>query len=156
MGSIHRLLASLRSSGVPRAGTCGEAISRAGCRPQEAKLLAESRVTVIRADAIRLHGARAALRPALEALHGVERVHVHVDMDVLDPTEVRANRYGEPGGLTLEILREALHMVATQHEICSVTLSAYDPAYDNTGHGAEAGLSLLVTLAEAIASRHQG
>lgn len=124
--------------------------------PQEAELLAQSRVGVIRADAMRRDGARRALLPALEALPGVERVHVHLDMDVLDPTEVRANRYDEPGGLTLGSLTEALRTVAAQHEICSVTLSAYDPAHDTTGRGAEAGRSLLVTLAEAGAFRHQG
>ena len=124
--------------------------------PQEAELLVQSCVTVIRADAIRRDGARVALRPGLAALNGVGRVHVHLDMDVLDPTEVRANRYGEPGGLTVESLGEALRTVAGQHEICAATLGAYDPAYDNTGRGAEAGLSLLVTLAEAVASRDQG
>ncbi|HET8679804.1 MAG TPA: arginase family protein [bacterium] len=124
--------------------------------PLEAELLAQSRVTVIGADALRRDGALVALRPGLAALDGVERVHIHVDMDVLDPTEVRANRYDEPGGLTLEVLREALRTAAAQHEICSVTLSAYDPTYDSAGRGAEAGASLLVALAEAVSSRHQG
>ena len=102
--------------------------------PAEELLLEESEVNVVRAASVRGAGLRAALTPALEHLsERVPRVHLHVDADVLDVNEARANYFAVDGGLTIAELAETVAMVAERFRIASVTFSAYDPAVDGDG-----------------------
>lgn len=73
-------------------------------------------------------GFEAAVTRALEALRGkVDTVYVHVDVDVLDPGEVRISRYMAHGGLTLEKLHWALGAVAQRFEVRGIDFTSYDP-----------------------------
>ena len=54
----------------------------------------------------------AELAAALDELHRrVQRVYLHVDLDALDPSEGRANRFAAEGGLSLGQLEEAIELV---------------------------------------------
>jgi arginase len=66
------------------------------------------------------------------ALHGldVEAVYVHIDLDVLDPSEGRANGWAVDGGLTAEELDLALDRIASRFEIAAAAFTAYDPTED--------------------------
>ncbi len=57
------------------------------------------------------------------------RAYVHLDLDVIDPSVMRANRFDVPGGVTVAWLEDALLMVQRRHEIAAVAVTAYDPAY---------------------------
>ena len=97
----------------------------------EEELLSESEVAVVRGPSIRAAGLAAALVPALDTLRErVSRLHFHLDADVLDAKEARANHYAAEGGLTIAELTEAARMAASRFEIVSVAVTSYDPAID--------------------------
>jgi arginase len=71
------------------------------------------------------------LDPALDALaNRVQDVYVHVDLDVLDPSQGRANRYRCPGGPTAEEVASAVAQVARRFTVRAAALTAYEPVYD--------------------------
>ena len=81
------------------------------------------------------------------ALPDAARVSLHLDLDVLDPSFGRANRYAEGPGLSPAELLEAVRTVAAAREVAAVTLSAYDPAFDPAGGVRDAALAVLGLLA---------
>jgi arginase len=58
------------------------------------------------------------------------RVSLHIDLDVLDPAFGKANRYAVPPGISPDDLLAAARAVPGP---AAVTLSAYDPAFDDGG-----------------------
>jgi len=71
------------------------------------------------------------LEPALDLLaERVREAYVHVDLDVLDPSEGQANRYPAPGGLTAADVAAGVAEVARRFTIRAAALTAYEPAYD--------------------------
>jgi arginase len=72
-----------------------------------------------------------------------ERISLHVDLDVLDPTYGRANAYAVSPGITPDELVGAVAAVARHGELAAVTLSAYDPSYDEDGRVRDAALEVL-------------
>ena len=107
--------------------------------PMEKRLLSASGVTTVRAAEI-----RSALPAALEGLRkNVDRVHVHIDLDVLDATVASANTYAVGGGLTVEDLEFAASSIGQAHSIAGITLSAYDPGADADGRAAKAAIRVV-------------
>ena len=68
-----------------------------------------------------------------ELAHRVRRLHLHLDVDVLDEKEGRANAFAAPFGLTGGELRDVTRLAGARFEIVSVSVTAYDPAIDTTG-----------------------
>jgi len=88
---------------------------------------------VVDRRAIREQGLENTLTLALE--HLAERcssVYIHVDVDVLDPSALRASNYMVCGGLTVEQLHLALSAVARRFKIIGLDYSAFDPSLDET------------------------
>jgi arginase len=101
--------------------------------PGEEILLEDSEVTVIRGPAIRAAGVDSTLAPALDQLAArVRRLHLHVDADVLDASEARANAFAAPDGLTARQLAEVGRLAAARFDIASISVTSYDPAIDTT------------------------
>jgi len=87
----------------------------------------------------------------------VDAVYLHLDLDVLDPAEGRANEYASPGGLAAADVEELVGAVAGRFAIHAAALTAYDPVGDPEGRipplaarlmrriaaGAEAGIEAL-------------
>ena len=68
------------------------------------------------------------LAERLEALRSkVERVYVHVDLDVIDPSVAPANYAAAAGGLHPEELTYALHAIKERFTVVAATLASYDP-----------------------------
>lgn len=91
-----------------------------------------------------------ALAEALDDLRSrVERVYVHLDLDVLDAAEVgMANEYGIPGGLDRDQLEEALDLVRERFTVAAAGIASYDPSFDADGSvlaAAIAGARLLTS-----------
>lgn len=82
----------------------------------------------------------------------VERIYVHLDLDVLDAAVAAANTFAVGGGLTLDDARYALTRIAENLEIGAITLSAFDPSADTDGSAARAAIDLICTAA-GLASR---
>ena len=84
-----------------------------------------------------------------ERLGDVERVSLHVDLDVLDPSQGRANRYAVGPGLTRDELLAAVRMIVEDKPLAALTLSAYDPTFDVDGRVADTALAILEATARA-------
>lgn len=74
------------------------------------------------------------------------RVYLHVDLDVLDPSEGRANRFAAEGGLTLSALESAIDLVFARFEVAAAAITAHDPGLDEDGRVARAALRVLAAV----------
>jgi arginase len=115
--------------------------------PLERDLLAHSGITV--ADPQRV-------RTELDEDLGTLRqrtgdLYVHIDLDVLDPGEARANALAPPDGLTVEELDSVLQRIGGRFRIRAVAFTAYDPSCDPSGRICSAAARLLHTLLPAVA-----
>ena len=79
----------------------------------------------------------------------VRDVYLHVDLDVLDPEEGRANEYASPGGLTLERLLEAIAVIGEWLVVRAAAITAYDPEFDPDGKAARAAVEIAAAAAAA-------
>jgi arginase len=82
----------------------------------------------------------------------VDRIYVHLDLDVLDASVAAANSFAAAGGLTVDDARYALTAIAEKLEIGAITLSAFDPDADTNGSAARAAIDLICAAA-SLASR---
>jgi arginase len=78
-----------------------------------------------------------------------ERISLHIDLDVLDPTYGRANEYAVGPGITPADLIDVVGAVIRDRDLAALTLSAYDPTYDGDGRVRDAALAALHTAATA-------
>jgi arginase len=93
--------------------------------PGEEERLARSAIG--RADA-------GSLAEALDELAGrVDAVYVHIDLDVLDSSEGKANSLAVPGGFSAAELEGALEAVRARFDVPAAALTAYDPPCDPEG-----------------------
>ena len=113
--------------------------------PEERKLLERSAVTWIGTATIRKLGARDALWGVLERLEP-KQVYLHIDLDVLDSNEARANQFSSPGGLTLAELLQTVRVVAAARPVAAAAITAYDPSYDTSGKALQAGTAIMKEL----------
>jgi arginase len=109
----------------------------------EGGLLDESDVDVIEPRKL-----RSDLTGSLHSIgRSVEKIYVHLDLDVLDAAVASANRFAVSGGLSIEDVEYALSQIAGKLRIAGLALSAYDPAADTNGAAARAAVRLICTAA---------
>ncbi|HEX6861931.1 MAG TPA: arginase family protein [Thermoanaerobaculia bacterium] len=77
----------------------------------------------------------------------VDQAYVHMDLDVLDPSELRANVYAVPGGLTVAQMADVVRATGRHLKIAAAGITAYDPDQDPEGKGVRAAERLLEALA---------
>jgi arginase len=104
----------------------------------------------LRASEVGVLGSPAALgddrlRSQLRALRAHARaVYLHVDLDVLDPTDVGpANRFAAAGGLSVDDVRNLVGALKQECEIAAATISAYDPTFDTTHAVRDAAIEIV-------------
>jgi arginase len=121
--------------------------------------LEEHQRAPLEASAVQVVPGRAATGPAyadaVDALRQrVPRAYLHVDLDVLDPSEGRANRFAADGGLTVRELERAIELAFERLEVAAAAITAYDPALDTDGRMARAASDVIRTVArEALRQR---
>lgn len=76
----------------------------------------------------------------------VERLYVHVDLDVLDIEEGRANPYAVAGRVSAAALRAAGAALGAAAPAAALTLSAYDPVCDEDGRVRRAAAAAAAAL----------
>ena len=74
------------------------------------------------------------------------RVYVHLDLDVLDPIEGRANALAAPNGFLAAELCGLLEALRDQVEIAAIALTAYDPGCDPQGKVVEVAIKAVETI----------
>lgn len=93
----------------------------------EAEYLASSPIPVLRAAEID----DVQLPQVLERLRSrAGTVYLHIDLDVLDPSEGTANVFATPHGLLLPQVLQVIEMMRGRLTIAAVALTAYDPTCD--------------------------
>jgi arginase len=102
--------------------------------PAEQERLDASKIAVVGADRMEKQGL-GALATALDALKTrVDRVYVHLDLDVLDAGKVgKANEFAVEGGPNAEELQATLGMVRERFEVAAIGIASYDPTFDADG-----------------------
>ena len=142
---------SMRAA-VPGAGPISQdALVLAGARDfdeGEERRLRESRIVHL-APAQLDDGA--ALVEAVEAI-GPSGLYLHVDLDVLDPEDGRANIYSSPGGVRAERLEALVGELLDRFPVRAMSLTAYDPEADSEGKVPRVAMRLLRRLAESRSS----
>lgn len=123
----------------------------------ERELLAASALIQLPAEALRGDGGvegrvRSGLGPHLDRLAGkVDRAYLHVDLDVLDPEEVRANPYAAAGGLRLAEALDLVRAVAAKLPLAAAALTSLDPTADPADRATAAAKRLVQAVADAAA-----
>jgi arginase len=77
-----------------------------------------------------------------------DSVHLHVDLDVHDPSIAPANEYAAADGLSAAQVQRVVRRIAGRVPVASATFAAYDPAFDPHGRMARTALDLLLLVAE--------
>jgi arginase len=123
-------------------------IGSRGATQVEKERLWASEATVVQEQSVRALGARGALGIALNSKAGrTRRIHVHLDLDVLDPEAVNpANEFAPERGLSAEEVEACIWAIREHFEVTSTTVASYDPSFDGEGHVLEAGIALVRAL----------
>lgn len=79
-----------------------------------------------------------------------DAVHIHVDLDVHDPSIAPANSYAAPGGLMPDEVRDTVTAAVAQLPLASATIASWDPTHDVEGRMLETGLALVELLGKLV------
>ncbi len=79
----------------------------------------------------------------------VNRIYLHVDLDVLDPKVATANQWTPPNGITLDCLLDAIAEIRKHTKVVALGIASYDPEVDHDGRALAAALA----VAEAVFAR---
>jgi arginase len=107
--------------------------------PLEEEALRASSIRRVDADAV-----DAPLGEAALALAGPR--YLHLDLDVLDPRDGRANGYAAPDGVRADALLAFCASLGAHARPAAATLSAYDPAHDADGRAARVAIAAVEAL----------
>jgi arginase len=137
------------SAGIPGFRPVPESsVALVGARdldPLEAAALDQSEIRQVRPAEL-----RAELPTVLTSVgRATTATYLHLDLDVLDPGEGRANAFAPPGGLSRADLAWAVGTIAAWRPLGAASLTAFDPDSDTTGLATKAALELGLRLAQA-------
>ena len=79
-------------------------------------------------------------------LHDAPQVYLHIDLDVFDVSEGRANGYALPGGLTRDRFMSLASHLRKNSSIGAMALTAYDPSCDPDNRIARLAIDIAVAL----------
>jgi len=77
----------------------------------------------------------------------VTKIYLHVDMDVLDTGEALPNHLAVPGGLSVDVVEEAVGMIKERFEVCASAITSFDPDYDKDDKVLGAGIRIIKAFA---------
>jgi arginase len=118
----------------------------------EAESLSGSSITVLGPEQV-----RGGLGDKLSALNGTGRgLYLHIDMDVLDPSEGRASVYAAHGGLGTAELLDALDSIAGRFRIRAVAVTAYDPSYDPDARVSAVAADCVTAVVSSVSAGGRG
>jgi arginase len=113
--------------------------------PPEREMLKESKVHLYTMDKIRELGPERAMKEATEKLlRAARRIYIHIDIDVLDPSEIGATQLPVPGGLGLIECSNALRVVSQSGKLCGLAVMVFNAHKDPNGKEASQLNQLIV------------
>ena len=72
-----------------------------------------------------------------------DRLLVHIDLDVLEPSHGRANEYAAEGGLSPEQILRVIAIARQRFEFVALELASFDPSCDEDGRVAAIGAEIV-------------
>lgn len=157
-GNIHGMtLAVLMGEGYPELVTVGRSgaklaaqdVVMVGIRdldPRERDRLRESGITVYTMRDIDEHGMGTIARLAMERLSHRERLHVSLDMDVLDPQAGPGVGTRVPGGISCREAQLLMEIVADTGRCSSLDVVEINPIIDHHNQTARLAVELIASL----------
>jgi len=117
----------------------------------ERERLEEAGAYVVDGGTVSQTGVRESLHTAMaEFGRDFEEVHLHLDLDVLNPGEAPANGFvTENVGLSVNQLSEAIAFIKENLKITSATIASFDPRYDTQGKTLRAALNLIKQMIDS-------
>jgi len=102
--------------------------------PLEWRTLKESKVHLYTMDRVAKLGAEQAMKDVTEKLlESCERIYVHIDIDVLDPSEIKAIHMNVPDGLKLAECTSALQVLRKTGRLCGLAVMVFNARKDPDG-----------------------
>ena len=113
--------------------------------PGERKNVLQAGVAVYSTEALRALGPERVVERAIAGLvaAGAERIHVSLDLDVLDPSVAPGVWTRAGAGLTVDEARAALQAVTESGRLAALDVTELFPARDRSGATTRAALSLI-------------
>jgi arginase len=112
----------------------------------EKALLAASKITVFTMRHIDEVGMRNVMEQAIAiATRGVERVHLSLDVDVIDPFEAPGVGTPVPGGVTFREAHLALEILADSGAVTSMEVVEVNPTLDDRNRTSELAVGLIAS-----------
>jgi arginase len=78
----------------------------------------------------------------------IKNVYVHIDMDVLEMGQAKANHLALPGGLNVETVADCLRMIKEKFKISACGIASADPLFDKREIMLNAGIRIIKTILE--------
>ena len=108
---------------------------------EEQRQLEQSDIHLIRSGGLADSAILKSIESALLSLRDhVKGIYLHIDMDAFEIGDGAANHYGATGGLSVELIEDAIAMIKKHFSIKSATIASFDPACDTGGKFLDAGL----------------
>jgi arginase len=114
--------------------------------PEERTRLRESGITAYTMRDIDERGIGAVVREALERLEHRERLHVSLDMDVIDPQAAPGVGTASPGGLTRREAQLLMEIIADSSRCGSMDIVEINPILDQHNSTAQLAVELAASL----------
>ena len=115
----------------------GKKIILAGARDlsqYEEEFIVENGITKITVDEIRERGIDKLKTACAELIRsGTRKIHLHIDVDVIDPSVAPSNSYAVENGLDRGEIFSLINSCINEIPVASATIASYDPAYDANG-----------------------
>jgi len=114
---------------------------------EEQRQLEQSDIHLIRSEGLDSSAILKSIESALLSLRDrVTGIYLHIDMDAFEIKEGAANHFGATGGLTVDLVEDAIALVKKHFTIKSATIASFDPACDTEDKFLDAGLRCAIKL----------
>lgn len=114
--------------------------------PDEERLFQQSEIEMVMPRAVEGNIYKATETALNRLRNKVERVYLHIDMDVLDTGDALPNHLAVPGGLPVEVMEEIIGAVKERFEVCAGAITSFDPDYDKDDKVLDAGIRIVKAL----------
>jgi arginase len=115
----------------------------------ERSLLKKSAIKIFSMKDIDENGMAVTVRTALESLNHLEKIHVSLDMDAIDPIFAPGVGTPDTGGLTYREAHLLMELLYESGKVCSMDIVEINPVLDHQNQTAQ----LAVELAESLFGR---
>lgn len=119
--------------------------------PEEHELLESTEVLVVDNITLKKRGIINGLLPKLTELQAqTHEIYLHIDIDIMDPSEAPGVDFPTSEGLLLDEMEEALKLIGENLQIKAAALTAYNPEKDMANKTLHTGFRLINTILKIV------